>query len=152
MTSPRFNQVPERTTMSFLDQIAGAVSGAINSSAEGGNPILATVMQLINNPQVGGLDGLIQKFQQGGLGEIVNSWVSTGQNLPISAEQIQSALGSGNLQSIASQLGVSPDQASGQLAEFLPKIVDQLTPNGTVPQGNDLLAQGMDLLKGKFLG
>lgn len=138
--------------MSFLDQIAGAVSGATNSSAEGGNPLLATVMQLINNPQIGGLNGLIQKFQQGGLGEIVNSWVSTGPNLPISAEQIQSVLGSSQLQNLAGQLGGSPQQASGQLAELLPKIVDQLTPNGSVPQGGDLLAQGMDLLKGKFLG
>lgn len=138
--------------MSFLDQIAGAVSGATNSSAEGGNPMLATVMQLINSPQIGGVSGLIQKLQQGGLGEIVKSWISTGPNLPISAEQIKSALGSGTVQNLASQLGVSPDQASGQLAEFLPKIIDQLTPNGSVPQGNDLLAQGMDLLKGKFLG
>lgn len=138
--------------MSFLDQIAGAVSGATNSSAEGGNPMLATVMQLINSPQIGGVSGLIQKLQQGGLGEIVKSWISTGPNLPISADQIKSALGSGTVQNLASQLGVSPDQASGQLAEFLPKIIDQLTPNGSVPQGNDLLAQGMDLLKGKFLG
>lgn len=138
--------------MSFLDQIAGAVSSATNSSAEGGNPMLSTIMQLINNPQIGGLSGLIQKFQQGGLGEIVNSWVSTGQNLPISGEQIKGVLGNSQLQNLASQLGVSPDQASGQLAEFLPKIVDQLTPNGSVPQGSDLLAQGMDLLKGKFFG
>lgn len=137
--------------MSFLDQIAGAVSSAANST-EGGNPMLVTVMQLINSPQIGGVSGLIQKFQQGGLGEIVNSWISTGQNLPISAEQIQTALGSGAVQNLAAQLGVSPDQASGQLAEFLPKIIDQLSPNGALPQGNDLLAQGMDLLKGKFLG
>lgn len=138
--------------MSFLDQIAGAVSGAANPSGQGGNDMLATVMQLINSPQIGGLSGLIQKFQQGGLGDIVNSWVSTGANLPISAEQIQGVLGTGTVQDIASKLGVSPDQASGQLAKFLPQIISQLTPNGTVPQGSDLLAQGMDMLKGKLLG
>lgn len=109
-------------------------------------------MQLINNPQLGGLSGLIQQFQQGGLAEVVNSWVSTGQNLPISAEQIQGALGSSTVQDIAAQLGLSSEQASGELAKFLPQVIDQLTPNGTVPQGGDLLAQGLDLLKGKLFG
>lgn len=138
--------------MSFLDQIAGAVGATSSSPAEGGNPLLAIVMQLLNNPQVGGLSGLIQRFQEGGLSEIVNSWISTGQNLPISAEQIQRVLGSSTVQNIAAQLGVSSDQASGQLAEFLPQIINQLTPNGTLPQGGDLMAQGLDLLKGKFFG
>lgn len=138
--------------MSFFDQIAGVVSSAANSSAEGGNPLLGIVMQLINNPQVGGLSGLIQQFQQGGLAEVVNSWVSTGQNLPISAEQIQGVLGSSKVQEIAAQLGLSSDQASGELAKFLPQVIDQLTPNGTVPQGGDLLTQGLDLLKGKLFG
>jgi uncharacterized protein YidB (DUF937 family) len=104
-------------------------------------------MQLINN-QPGGLGGLVQSFQQGGLGEVVNSWVSTGQNLPVSAEQLQSVLGGGQLQNIAAQLGVSPEQASGSLADLLPQVVDKLTPNGQLPEGGgDLLAQGMDLLK-----
>lgn len=138
--------------MSFFDQIAGVVSGATNSSAEGGNPLLGIVMQLINNPQVGGLSGLIQRFQQGGLAEIVNSWVSTGQNLPISAEQIQGVLGSSAVQSIAAQLGLSSEQASGELAKLLPQIIDQLTPDGSLPQGGDLLTQGLDLLKGKLFG
>ena len=104
-------------------------------------------MHLINNPQTGGLQGLIQSFQQGGLGDIVNSWVSSGQNLPISAEQIQSVLGGSGLQELAAKLGISPAQASGSLAEMLPQMVDKMTPNGEVPQGGDLLSQGMDLLK-----
>jgi uncharacterized protein YidB (DUF937 family) len=109
--------------------------------------LLNIVMQLINNPQTGGLGGLVESFQQGGLGEVVNSWVSTGQNLPISAEQIKAVLGGGQLQDIAAQLGVSTDQASGSLADLLPQVVDKLTPNGQLPQGGDLLAQGMDMLK-----
>jgi uncharacterized protein YidB (DUF937 family) len=91
---------------------------------------------------------LVQSFQQGGLGDIVNSWVSTGQNLPVSAEQLQSVLGGGRLQDIAAQLGVSPEQAAGSLADLLPQVVDKLTPNGRIPEGGgDLLVQGMEMLK-----
>lgn len=130
--------------MGLLDSVVGALAGG---QSGGDNPLLNIVMQLINNPQAGGLGGLVQSFQQGGLGEIVNSWVSSGQNLPISAEQIQAVLGGGKLQDIAAQLGVSPAQASGSLADLLPQVVDKLTPNGQLPEGGDLLAQGMDLLK-----
>nr|WP_319004149.1 YidB family protein [Ferribacterium limneticum] len=132
------------TIMGLLDSVVGALAGG---QSGGDNPLLNIVMQLINNPQTGGLGGLVQSFQQGGLGNIVNSWVSTGQNLPISAEQIQEILGGGQLQNIASQLGVSTEQASGSLADLLPQVVDKLTPNGQLPEGGDLLAQGLDMLK-----
>ena len=130
--------------MGLLDSVAGALAGG---QSGGSNPLLNIVMQLINNPQTGGLGGLVQSFQQGGLGDVVNSWVSTGQNLPISAEQIKAVLGGGQLQDIASQLGVSTEQASGGLADLLPQVVDKLTPNGQLPEGGDLLAQGLDMLK-----
>lgn len=130
--------------MGLLDSVVGALAGGQQG---GENPLLNIVMQLINNPQTGGLGGLLQSFQQGGLGEVVNSWVSTGQNLPISAEQLQSVLGGAQLQNIAAQLSISPEQASGSLADLLPQVVDQLTPNGQLPQGGDLLAQGLDMLK-----
>lgn len=130
--------------MGLLDSVVGALAGG---QSGGNNGLMGAVMQLINS-QPGGLGGLVQSFQQGGLGEIVNSWVSTGQNLPISAEQLQSVLGGGRLQDIATQLGVSPEQAAGSLADLLPQVVDKLTPNGRIPEGGgDLLAQGMDLLK-----
>lgn len=133
--------------MGLFDQVAGALAG---NQAGGSDTLLETVMQLVNNPQTGGLGGLVQSFQQGGLGELVNSWVSTGRNLPISAEQIQSVLGNSTLQDLATKLGMSNEQISGGLASILPQVVDQLTPNGEVPQGGDLLAQGLDMLKGKL--
>ena len=117
--------------MGLLDSVVGSLTAG---NAQGGNGLLDTVMQLIQN-------------QPGGLADVVNSWVSTGQNLPVSGQQLASVLGSGPLQDIAAQLGVSPEQASGSLADLLPQIVDQLTPNGQLPQGGDLLTQGMDLLK-----
>src|SRR5574343_476608 len=130
--------------MGLLDSVVGALGGG---QSAGGNGLLEVAMQLLNNPQTGGLAGLVNSFQQGGLGEIVNSWVSTGQNLPVSAEQLQSVLGGGALQDIAAKLGVSPEQASGSLAELLPQVVDKLTPNGQLPEGGDLLAQGLEMLK-----
>lgn len=138
--------------MGLFDQVVGAVMSG--QTADGAaNPLLAGIMQLVNDPQIGGLAGLVQAFQNGGLGEIAKSWVSTGQNLPISAEQIQSVLGSsGLLQNLASQFGLNSEQVSGQLAELLPQVVDKLTPNGTIPESNDLVEQGLDLLKGKLFG
>ena len=133
--------------MGLLDQVVGALAGG---QSGGNNALLETVMKLVNDPQNGGLQGLIQSFEQGGLGEIVNSWVSKGENLPISAEQLQSVLGGSALGNIASQLGMNPEEASGSLASMLPQLIDSLTPNGEVPQGNDLMAQGMEMLKGKF--
>ena len=133
--------------MGLLDQVVGAMAGG---QSGGNNALLETVMKMVNDPQNGGLQGLIQSFQQGGLGDIVNSWVSTGQNLPISAEQIQSVLGGSSLGNIASQLGLNSQEASGSLASMLPQLIDSLTPNGEVPQGGDLMAQGMEMLKGKF--
>jgi uncharacterized protein YidB (DUF937 family) len=129
--------------MGLFDSVVGALAGGQSGN---GNQLLDVVMQLINS-QPGGLAGLVQSFQQGGLGEIVNSWVSTGQNLPVSAEQLQSVLGGGQLQDIAAQLGMSPEQATGGLADLLPQVVDNLTPTGQLPEGGDLLAQGLDMLK-----
>lgn len=130
--------------MGLFDQVVGALAGG-EAGSQGG--LLQAAMQLVNDPKIGGLEGLIHTFQQGGLGEIVNSWVSNGQNLPISAEQIQAMLGGSSLQDIAAKLGVSQEQASGSLAEILPSLVDGMTPNGQLPEGGDLLAQGMDMLK-----
>ena len=138
--------------MGLLDSVIGALAGGGQSG--GNNTLLELVLQLINNPQTGGLAGLIQSFQQGGLGEIANSWVSTGANQPISPEQLQSVLGNSSLSGLAEQLGLNQAQASGQLAELLPQLVDQLTPNGQLPADGDPRAQGLglDQLKGKLFG
>jgi uncharacterized protein YidB (DUF937 family) len=135
--------------MGLLDQVVGAVSKMSGQSAQTDNSLLSSVLQLVNNPQTGGLSGLVESFQKGGLTEAVNSWVSTGRNIPVSAEQIQSVLGNEKIQNLASKFGINTNQVSAQLAELLPQVVDKLTPNGTLPEGGDLLSKGLDLLKGK---
>ncbi len=135
--------------MGLFDQIIGAVSG---QQGESGGSLLGSVLQMVTNPQNGGLSGLLQTLQQGGLAEAAKSWVSTGQNLPVSAEQIQSALGNDTVKNLAAQLGLNTEQMSGHLAELLPQVVDKLTPNGSVPSEGNLVSMGMELLKGKLLG
>ena len=103
-------------------------------------------MEMIHS-QPGGLSGLLQNFHDKGLGELVTSWVGTGQNLPISADQIQHALGSEQVQQLAAKLGIPSGVVSSQLAQLLPTVVDKLTPSGEVPNQSSLLETGMTLLK-----
>lgn len=130
--------------MGLLDQVVGGL--AANALGGKGNGLADMAMQLVNQ-YPGGLGGLVQAFQQGGLGEIVNSWVSTGQNLPVSGDQLTSALGSDFIGKLAGQAGVAPQEVSNGLADFLPGLVDQLTPGGKLPEGGDMLSQGLDMLK-----
>ena len=134
--------------MGLLDQI---LSGALGQQQAGGGQgnVMQLAMQLVNS-YPGGLQGLIQALSQSGLGQQAQSWVSTGQNLPISPEQITAALGGGQLQNLARQLGMTQDQAAGGLADFLPQMVDQLTPNGSVQ--NDVVDRGLSLLRSKLMG
>jgi uncharacterized protein YidB (DUF937 family) len=124
--------------MSLLDNLAGALGG-------GNNNLVSSALDLLQN-HPGGLTGMIQAFQQGGLGDVISSWVGAGQNLPISADQIQSVLGSGVLQQFAEKAGISTQDAGSQLANLLPNVVDKLTPGGAVPSG-DLKSMGMSLLQ-----
>ena len=139
--------------MSLLDQLAGQAMSALgNKGAEGeaSTGLMASVMELVN--QHGGLPGLLQKFQESGLGDQVASWIGTGANAPVSGEQIKDALGADTITEIAEKAGVAPDAASGGLAALLPQLIDKLTPNGQVPEGNDLVSQGLNMLKGKIFG
>lgn len=129
--------------MGLMDNLEGTAL----SSLLGGNssPLLSGLLQMINN-QPGGLSGFLQGFQEKGLGGVVSSWVGTGQNLPISGDQISHVLGSGQLQQLAASVGMSPDAAGSSLAKLLPLVIDHLTPNGQVPQQSNLMDIGMKLL------
>ncbi|MFZ2853980.1 MAG: YidB family protein [Rhodocyclaceae bacterium] len=138
--------------MGLLDKVVGAASGLFGQHDEGQEGLPGAVMQLINDPQTGGLAGLMQSFDKAGLGETFSSWMSSGQNLPISAAQIEGVLGNEQVRNFAGKLGISPEQASAKLAEYLPRVIDKLTPDGKLPEGGDLAARGMELLKGKLFG
>ncbi|MGE5385477.1 MAG: YidB family protein [Betaproteobacteria bacterium] len=123
--------------MGLFDSIAGQVAGALGGGSQGEQPgMMQAVMGLIN--QNGGIQGLIGAFQEKGLGEVVSSWVGTGQNLPISGEQLSSVLGNEQVQAMAQKMGISPEALSSQLSNVLPQVVDQATPDGTIPEGGTL--------------
>lgn len=140
--------------MGLLDSVLGAATGA----AQGGEGPQSLQSLLGNQPQwlqvagnllgndgeLGGLPGLVAKFQQAGLGDVVASWVGKGENLPITSEQLSAVLGSDALSGMAGKLGLNPNELATQLSGLLPGLVDQLTPEGQVPAGG--LGQGGDLL------
>lgn len=119
--------------MSLLDSIVGQVLGAPGNTADRHAGVVDAIGSLIQQ-HPGGLSGIIGKFEQGGLGRLAASWVGTGTNLPISAQQVEAILGCEQVQAIASKLGISPEAASGHLAEVLPQVIDKLTPGGAVPE------------------
>ncbi len=133
----------------FDDLLKTALPGmASGNQQQSGMSLASGILEMLTNQQTGGIQGLVQSFTQKGLGNIVSSWVSTGPNLPISDGQIQSALGSDAIGSLAQKAGVAPGMASSMLAQILPGIVDKLTPEGKIPENSNLLQKGLDILKG----
>jgi uncharacterized protein YidB (DUF937 family) len=123
--------------MGLLDSIVGQVAGSLQNSVPGGqvHPGLLDVVSSLMT-QSGGLQGLVNQFEQQGLGNVVSSWIGTGQNLAITPDQVQSVLGEPHIAAVAAKLGLSPEDVTNQLAGLLPHAVDSVTPAGTVPQGN----------------
>ena len=122
--------------MGLFDAVAGAVSGMVSSQLQQHGGMAGVLAGLLaNNAQSGGgINGLVNQFAQAGLGNVIQSWIGTGQNLPISAEQITAVLGNGVIGNAARQLGVDPQSAASQIAQILPMVIDQLTPKGNAPQ------------------
>lgn len=120
--------------MGLLDSMLGGTSGKSDGSG-GVTPLIGILGGLL--AQSGGLQGLANKFSQSGQGNAFSSWVGMGENQPISGNQIQNVLGSDQVNALAAKMGVDPAQASHFLAEYLPKIVDKLTPAGKVDPAAD---------------
>ena len=138
--------------MGLLDQLAGQVIGSLGAQKQDSvsqNDLLGGVMNLINN--AGGLQGILQQLQASGIADQVASWIGTGENAPVSGNQIADALGADKVGQIAQHAGIEPEHAATGLAQLLPQIIDKLTPGGQVPQ-NELLEQGLSLLRGKLFG
>lgn len=130
--------------MGLFDQVAGML---LNGDAKKYQAVLSWV------EQQGGIQALLDKLRQGGLGEIVASWLSSSlENHSLSGEQITSALGSPAVAALGEKLGVDSAAASSLLAEYLPKVIDALSPQGDVDPAahDDLMTAGLNLLKGKL--
>jgi uncharacterized protein YidB (DUF937 family) len=101
----------------------------------------------VSAPNMGGLGGILDAFQKGGLGDIADSWVSQGDNMPVTGDQVSQVFGKDKISEMASQLGMSQGDVSGGLAQILPQLVNHVTPNGQVPQDHNML---QDALAGLF--
>lgn len=130
--------------MGFLDEITKIGSQLLGGESQGG--LMEQILGLIGSPEIGGLTGLAQTFKNKGLGDLISSWISTGENKPVSPDQITDALGVDTIQAVAQRLGISGSDASVALSELLPQVIDKLTPNGTVPE-ESLLEEGLKILK-----
>lgn len=129
--------------MGLLDSVV-QLAGTFLGGQQNQSPLLKMAVQLLN--QNGGINGLVQSFQQKGLGEVVNSWVSTGQNQPVSGDQLQSVLGN-TINQFASKLNMSSGDVSSQLSQLLPQLIDKVTPEGRVPDHSSLESTLAGLLK-----
>lgn len=128
--------------------------------AKGRSPIVAALMMLLVSralakrepdedrkkggakPQeTGGLGQLIEKFRQGGLEDIIKSWIGTGPNRPIAPDQLQHALGPDTVSSLERETGMPRDDLLAQLSRLLPDVIDKLTPEGKLPKDEDLVPE-----------
>ena len=118
--------------MGLFDELKGQAEGMLGKLQAEHPQLTQEMMGLLHGGQ-GGLQGLVQKFQQGGMGNLVQSWIGTGANLPITPAQIEQVLGNEKVKAIAARLGLDPAVVSQRLAAMLPHAVDQMTPNGRLP-------------------
>lgn len=158
--------------MGIFDSVLGAVMNHNPPSPEGSSGqagglgsilgMLASNPQLVqmamsllgNDGQHGGLGGLVNKFEQAGLGGAISSWIGGGPNQPVSGDQITNALGPNTISDMAAKLGINPDDVASQLSHLLPGLVNHLTPEGQAPAqglGNsgDLMGMLGGLLQGR---
>jgi uncharacterized protein YidB (DUF937 family) len=141
--------------MGMLDGLLGSIMGGMGGSTGSGgqpqSPLLAIALQMLQ--QNGGIEGILGKFQQAGFGEQADSWVSTGQNMPIDPGALGQIFGQGELGQIARQTGMSHDEVSGGLADLLPGLIDKMTPQGQVPaESSDLVNQALAMLQKGRMG
>jgi uncharacterized protein YidB (DUF937 family) len=133
--------------MGLLDGLLGNLMGSYlegsqernpfgsGNQMQGGNLLLQIALMMLQ--QNGGLEGVLGKFRQGGLEQQADSWVGTGQNIDISGDQLQQVFGPSTMNDLASKLGMPAGQAGSVMAQVLPELINQLTPQGQVPENSD---------------
>jgi uncharacterized protein YidB (DUF937 family) len=125
--------------VSLLDDVLRQVGGAAAGSGDARKTLATELLGMMSGGGMSkGLGGLVDMFNQKGLGDVVGSWISTGKNLPITADQVQAVLGSAEVRALAAKAGIDPQAASQAIAQILPHLVDRATPNGQMPAGGIL--------------
>lgn len=134
--------------MGLLDQLGEVFSGGAQQLQDTLGQTGGALGDLLQDN--GGIAGLVERFQQAGLGDTLQSWIGQGENLPISAEQLQQVFGADTLNSLAEKVGIDPAQAADWLSNTLPAWINQLTPNGSLADAGGVVEQGLAAVKGFF--
>lgn len=128
--------------------LAQAVLGNLSSQGANSNALVNIAIRLVQY-YPGGLPALMQQLQASGLAEQAASWVSTGQNQPVSGNQMQQAFGS-QIQQAAQQANIPHNDIASGLATILPNLIDKLTPQGTLPANHGEVNNALEMLKSKL--
>lgn len=129
--------------MGLFDGVAGAVLGKMLGEK---SDMAKVAMEMLD--KFGGIEGVLAKFKESGLADVVATWVGNGENAPVSPNQITNALGADTIAEIAGKFGLSTETLSGQLAQHLPNVIDKMTPKGEVNNNStDLLGTVLGMLK-----
>jgi uncharacterized protein YidB (DUF937 family) len=136
--------------MGLLDSVLGGMLGGGQQQQGGAGALINIVAGMLANQGgagaaagggggaaggLGGLAGLAEQFQRGGMGDVMSSWIGKGENLPIGADQLGDVLGGDLLGKLTQQTGMGQGDLLGQLSQLLPQIVDKATPGGAIPAG-----------------
>jgi uncharacterized protein YidB (DUF937 family) len=131
--------------LSLLDTLKSLSGSPSEASASPMQTLLPSVLEMLGRG--GGLNSLVRSFEQNGLGNIISSWIGTGQNMPVSPAQVETGLGSERIGELAEKSGLSPETVKTQLSEALPHLIDSLTPAGHTGDTAKLLTRGKELLE-----
>lgn len=130
----------------FDDLLKSALGGGSAPAPSQTQSLVQGALDLLDN--AGGVQGLTEKFKQSGLGDIVASWVGTGENKPISAAQLASVLGPDKIASLAQQAGIPAESGAQALSQVFPALLDKLTPDGIMPDKEQWKTIGKVILGG----
>jgi uncharacterized protein YidB (DUF937 family) len=136
--------------MGLTDQVTGAIGGALGQGAMGGatSILVQQLVAMLSRP--GALSGMMEALHRQGHGEALDSWLSNGQNLPISADHVRNVLGPGTITELSKRAGINEAETATAMSTLLPQVVDRLSPQGRPPAASDL--QGLLASVGKLLG
>ncbi|MCU1285305.1 MAG: uncharacterized protein JWO13_1655 [Acidobacteriales bacterium] len=115
--------------MSLFDSVKNEAASRLGGEDE----VAHGVLGMFGGTRIEALRGLVSAFQKNGLGAVVSSWIDSGQNHPISPEQLEQVIGRERLEKISSRFGLSAETLTAKLSQMLPAVVDKMTPQGRLP-------------------
>ncbi len=141
--------------MGLMDSIKGLLGGG--GSAAAGSDITGALTGLLSGKgdigaKLGGMSGILGKFDAAGMGDKVKSWTGDGPNQPLTGDEVEKALGKDTIDEMAKSAGGTPDSMKSGLAGMLPDLVDKLSPGGTIPGADQIGGMLGKLDLGSMLG